>query len=394
MKQYLLVVLLLTSSLAGCLGGSDEQSGELEAVFTFTPAENIREGQTVNFDGSSSITYGSVTYKWDFEADGSVDKTGKTVTWVYATAGNYEVILSISDGIRTVSQTRAINVVAATAQPPTADTGSFSSNDNCDGDSTSEGNYYLFYICEYDKDATSSSGRKISATTTAELDGSESTAAVDDYIAKWEWDINLKFDADGDGDMKNDPDFTGETFAWTELAPGEYKIQLTVTAGGGMTDTDTTTVYVNYVGKWSEFEMAPNETQQSEPEDLDFEITVTYDTDIGNTIRKAQTELIYPQQDGDCFGGDTVCRNQLDLYGFNSSNRDSKDEDSQNTSSEGLDNRQAGDCPSEMDCIWLSLTGYTFSENEDKDGQWTISIRNENVRDIAVESLVIRLVYK
>ena len=394
MKQYLLVVLLLTSSLAGCLGGSDEQSGELEAVFTFTPAVNIREGQTVNFDGSSSITYGSVTYKWDFEADGSVDKTGKTVTWVYATAGNYEVILSISDGIKTVSQTRAINVVAATAQPPTADTGSFSSNDNCDGDSASEGNYYLFYICEYDKDATSSSERKISATTTAELDGSESTAAADDYIAKWEWDINLKFDADGDGDMKNDPDFTGETFSWPDLAPGEYKIQLTVTAGGGMTDTDTTTVYVNYVGKWSEFEMAPNETQQSEPEDLDFEITVTYDTDIGNTIRKAQTELIYPQQDGDCFGGDTVCRNQLDLYGFNSSNRDSKDEDSQNTSSEGLDNRQAGDCPSEMDCIWLSLTGYTFSENEDKDGQWTISIRNENVRDIAVESLVIRLVYK
>ena len=388
------MVLLLTSSLAGCLGGSDEQSGELEAVFTFTPADNIREGQTINFDGSSSITYGSVTYKWDFEADGSVDKTGKTVTWVYAAAGNYEVILSISDGIKTVSQTRPITVVAATAQPPTADTGSFSSNDNCDGDSASEGNYYLFYICENDKDATSSSGRKISATTTAELDGSESTAAVDDYIAKWEWDINLKFDADGDGDMKNDPDFTGETFSWPELAPGEYKIQLTVTAGGGMTDTDTTTVYVNYVGKWSEFEMAPNETQQSEPEDLDFEITVTYDTDIGNTIRKAQTELIYPQQDGDCFGGDTVCRNQLDLYGFNSSNRDSKDEDSQNTSSEGLDNRQAGDCPSEMDCIWLSLTGYTFSENEDKDGQWTISVRNENVRDIAVESLVIRLVYK
>ncbi|MBQ48290.1 MAG: hypothetical protein CMP10_12765, partial [Zetaproteobacteria bacterium] len=139
---------------------------------------------------------------------------------------------------------------------------------------------------------------------------------------------------------------------------------------------------------------APNETQQSEPEDLDFKITVTYDKDIGNTIRKAQSELIYPQQDSDCFGGDTVCRNQLDLYGFNSSNRDSKDEDSQNTSSEGLDNRQAGDCPSEMDCIWLSLTGYTFSENEDKDGQWTISVRNENVRDIAVESLVIRLVYR
>ena len=163
-----------------------------------------------------------------------------------------------------------------------------------------------------------------------------------------------------------------------------------------MTDTDTTTVYVNYVGKWSEFEMAPNSTQQQEPEDLDFEITVTYDSDLGNTIRKAQSELIYPKedQDGACASDSVPCRNQLDLYGFNSSNRDSKDEDAQNTSSTGLDSRQSGDCPSEMDCIWLALTGYTFSENEDKDGQWKISIRNEIVRDIAVESLVIRLVYK
>ena len=394
MKQYLLVVLLLTSSLAGCLNGSDEQSGELEAVFTFTPVENIREGQTINFDGSSSITYGSVTYKWDFEADGSVDKTGKTVTWVYATAGNYEVILSISDGIRTVSQTRPITVFVATAQPPTADTGSFSSSDNCDGDSPSEGNYYLFYICEDNKDATSSSERKISATTTADLDASDSTAAADDYIAKWEWDVNLNFDSDGDGDMKNDPDFTGETFAWTELAPGEYKIQLTVTAGGGMTDTDTTTVYVSYVGKWSEFEMAPAEgtnQTQTDPEDLDFELSVIYDTDSGNTIRKAVIELIYPQQDDDCYGNKTFCRNQLDLYGFNTSNKDSKDEDAKNTSS---DDRQAGDCPDEMDCIWLSLIGYTFDENEDKDGEWKISVRNEDPRDVAVESLVIRLVYK
>ena len=396
MKQYLLVVLLLTSSLAGCLGGSDSQSGELEAIFSFTPLDNIREGQTITFDGSASTpSTGSITYKWDFQTDGSVDATGKTTTWVYATAGTYNVTLSISDGIETKSQYRTITVFAATATTPIADAGSFSSSDDCEGDSPSEGNYYLFYICEMNRDASSSSDRTISATTTANLDASASTSGSDDdYIAKWEWDIDLKVDADGDGNMKNDADLSGETIEWASLAPGEYKIQLTVTNGAGLSDSDAKTVYVNYVGKWSEFEMAPNSTQQTNPEDLDFELSVTYDTDSGNTIRKALIELIYPQQDDDCFGGETYCRNQLDLYGFNTSNKDSKDEDAQNTTGENLTKRQGDGCPSEMDCISLPLNGWTFSEGEDKDGEWVISIRNEIVRDIAVESMIIKLVYK
>ena len=396
MKQYLLVVLLLTSSLAGCLGGSDEQSEELEAIFTFTPLDNIREGQTITFDGSASTpSSGSITYKWDFQTDGSVDATGKTTTWVYATAGTYDVTLSISDGVETKSQERTLTVFVATATSPIADAGSFSASEDCEGDNPSEGSYYLFYICEMDRDASSSSDRKISATTTANLDASASTSGSDDdYIAKWEWDINLKFDKDGDGDMKNDADLSGETIAWTELAPGEYKIQLTVTNGAGMSDSDAKTVYVNYVGKWSEFEMAPNSTQQQDPEDLDFEFSVTYDTDSGNTIRKAQIELIYPQQDEDCVLGETACRNKLDLYGFNSSNKDSKDEDAQNTSDTALEDRQNGDCNEEKDCLWLPLSGWGFSEVEDKDGEWKVSIRNENVRDIAVDSMVIKLVYK
>jgi hypothetical protein len=195
--------------------------------------------------------------------------------------------------------------------------------------------------------------------------------------------------------MKNDADHSGEAIEWTELAPGEYKIQLTVTNGAGLSDSDAVTVYVNYVGKWSEFLMAPNTTQQQDPEDLDFEFSVTYDSDSGNTIRKAQMELIYPQQDDDCILGETACRNKLDLYGFNSSNKDSKDEDAQNTSDTALEDRQDGDCPSEMDCIWLPLTGWVFSENENDDGEWVISIRNEiRERDIAVESMIIKLVYK
>ncbi|MGY8669426.1 MAG: PKD domain-containing protein [Candidatus Poseidoniales archaeon] len=395
MKQYLLVVLLLTSSLAGCFGGDDNQSGDLEAIFSFSPLDNIREGQTISFDGSASTpSSGSITYKWDFQTDGSVDATGKTTTWVYATAGDYIVTLSVSNGIETTSQNRTVTVFTASAAPPVADAGSFSSNDDCEGDSPPDGNYYLFYICEMDRDATASSDRKITATTTADLDASGSTPAEGDYIKKWEWDMNLKVDSDGDGDMKNDADESGETIAWAELAPGEYKIQLTVTAGEGMSDTDAVTVYVSYVGKWSDFLMAPNTTQQQDPEDLDFEFSVIYDTDSGNTIRKVEVELIYPQQDGDCIGGDIVCRNQLDIYGFNSANLDSKEEDSKNSSETAREDRQYEGCPSDSDCVLLPFTGYTFSENEDEDGEWKASIRNEEIRDIEVDSLIIKLVYK
>ena len=397
MKRFLLVSILLSSSLSGCFGDEGAAQEDLEAVFTFSPLDNIREGQTVNFDGSQSVpSTGSITYKWDFETDGSVDKTGKTSTWVYATQGTYNVTLTISDGMGSDSQTRQITVFAATAVAPTADAGSFSSDDDCLGDTPPDGSYYLFYICELDKDATNSGERKASATTTAALDASDSySGSEDDYIAKWNWDTNLLVDSDGDGDLKNDADLQGETVDWMELSPGEYKIQLTVINGEGLSDTDAITVYVNYVATWTEFLMDANSTQEQGPKDLDFDFSSIYNSDSGNTIRKAQVELIYPQQDDDCFGGETYCRNKLDLYAFNESNKDSKEEDAQNTSDTALENRQAGnDCPSDSDCVWLSLTGWSFSDDQHKDGDWIFSIRNEEFRDIEVETLTLKLVYK
>ena len=71
------------------------------------------------------------------------------------------------------------------------------------------------------------------------------------------------------------------------------------------------------------------------------------------------------------------------------------DEEAQNTSATPLEQRQAGDCDSDNDCVWLSFTGsYHFSENQWKDGDWTITLRNEKWNDLQVESLTIRLVYK
>ena len=102
--------------------------------------------------------------------------------------------------------------------------------------------------------------------------------------------------------------------------------------------------------------------------------------------------MVYLKEDGDCTNvpGANNCRAKLDLYGFNST-----DEEAGNTSAMGLDQRQSGDCDSDTDCVWLQFTGsYHFSETQWKDGEWTMTLRNEKVNDLEVESLVIRLIYK
>ena len=66
-----------------------------------------------------------------------------------------------------------------------------------------------------------------------------------------------------------------------------------------------------------------------------------------------------------------------------------------NTSSQGLDQRIGSDCDSDTDCVLLQFTGsYHFAESQWKDGEWTMTIRNEMVNDLDIESLTISLLYK
>ena len=393
MKPILMALLFISAGLAGCLSDDEETSTSVEAIFDYDPDKNIRTGMDIDFDGGASLPSGaSLTYKWDFQDDGSYDETGRKVTWSYPDSGSYDVTLTVSDGTNSNSQTRSIRVIDADASQPSAEPGSYSPNSDCDGESVSSGNFYVVYVCEMDR---STSSKNILATTTIELDGSDSepcedSGPCDDYISEWTWDLDLERDEDGDGNSENDEDLTGETVDWKEVAPGEYKIALTVTNGEGLTSTEDTTVYVNYVGKWNDFSIAGNTS--GSPIDIDFSFPVTQEQDSGNTIRRATGELVYLKEDGDCTNviGTNNCRAKLDLFGFNST-----DEEAGNTSAIGLDQRQAGDCDSDTDCVWLQFTGsYHFSESQWKDGEWTMTVRNEKVNDLDIESMTIRLVYK
>ena len=391
MKPLLMAVLVFSASLAGCFSSEETATSQVEAIFDYDPDKNIRVGMDIDFDGGASLPAGaSLTYKWDFDSDGSYDETGRTTTWAYPDAGTYEVTLTVSDGSSSSSQSRSIKVIDADAAEPIADAGSFSQASDCDGDSTSSGNYYLIYICEMDK---STSSKSILATTTVSLDGSNSDAgSSDEYISEWEWDLDLQRDEDGDGDPKNDADLTGEFVDWKEVIPGEYKIALTVTNGVGLSSIDETVVYVNYAGKWKDFAIGGNTSNNAV--DIDFTFQVSQDIDSSNTIRRAAGELVYLKEDPDCTdivpGEGSNCRAKLDLYGFNST-----DEEAGNTSAIGVDQRSSGDCDSDTDCVWLQFTGsYHFSESQWKDGEWTLTVRNEMVNDLEIESLTIRLIYK
>ena len=384
-----MALLFISASLAGCLSDDETSSSAVEAIFDYEPDKNIRTDADIDFDAGASLPSGvTLTYKWDFDNDGDYDETGRTTTWSYPDTGEYEVTLTVSDSTNSDSQTRTIKIIDADAVEPNADAGSDAPSNDCEGESVSSGSYYIAYICEMDK---STSNKNLLATTSVNLDGSDSEAGgSDEYISDWEWDLDLERDDDGDGDKENDADLSGENVEWKEVPPGEYKIALTVTNGAGLSSVDEVVVYVNYVAKWNDFAIGGNTSNN--PIDIEFTFPVTQDPDSGNTIRRAVGELVYLKDDADCTNlpGANNCRAKLDLYGFNST-----DDEAGNTSAIGLDQRQNGDCDSDTDCVWLQFTGsYHFSENQWKDDEWTMTLRNEKVNDLEVESLLIRLVYK
>jgi len=388
----MLAFMMVLVSLSGCIFEDESSSsGELLAVFNYSSSnENIRVGDTVSFDGSSSTPDdGSLTYRWDFDGDSSVDKTGKTAEWSYDSAGVKTATLTISDGSKTSEQVREITIVDATAVAPVAEITQYNDAEDCEDNAIDENSKIVVWMCHYDKSQTD---RDVSETTTISLDASNSDAGnPEEYISDYNWDLDLNVDADNDGDAENDADLTGESANWNDVEPGEYEIKLNIINSQGLVDSDTIKIYVSYAAKWSDFEMGGNTSGNGV--ELDFDVKISYDRDSGNTIRKVVAELTYPQQDDDCQAvfGTNNCRAKLDTYAYNEEN-----DEAGNTSNVGLDQRDDGDdCDDSNDCVFLTMSSYLFGDGENTygDGDWTFKIKNDKANDLQVESFVIRLVY-
>ena len=396
-RTLMVVGLMLCTSLSGCIfeDASGGDTDDVLAVFNFSPSKNIKAGTSVTFDASSSTPGdGSLTYRWNFDKDGSIDidATGLTATWSFDEAKTYKVSLQVSDGSTTNEQVRDITVYAESAEPPTAEITQYADDEDCEDESISETRHILVWICARDKTTTD---RAITETTTIQLDASDSTPgdSSSQYIPEdgYMWDLDLTEDKDNDGDPENDDDLVGATVDWSNVAPGEYEVGLTVTNNVDMTDSTTIRVYVSYAGYWADFEIGGNNS--GNPAQLEFDAIVHYDKEKSNTIVKAQVELEYPKEDGDCTNvpGANNCRAELNIFAYNE-----EDEEAGNTTSTDIESRDEGDCDSDQDCVHLRLSGYMFADTESTygDGEWTMTIQNDRVNDFIVDQFVIRLFYK
>ena len=389
-KPILIFLIMVSTSLAGCItGDSGDDDVPVTAVFTYSPTTDIRTGDSVELDASSSLPKdGSLTYSWDCDGDGAADETGQKTDCSWEVEGTYSVTLTVTSGGISNSQTKDITVTEAPVGTPTAEITQYADEEDCQYDDIDETKNILVWICAMDK---SDSDREITETTIVQLDGSDSVSGGDsEYITTWNWDINLEYDSDGDGNLENDADLTGESVEWKDVAPGEYEVNLSVTNSAGSMDGDKIKVYVSYYGEWKDFQI--DGKTSNTPKEIEFDMSVVYDRDQGNTIRKVETILTYPQIDDDCILGDSQCGNTLDIFAFNE-----EDEEATNTTETANENRDAGDCDDDQNyCVMLLLSSYMFTDTESTfgDGDWIMKISNDMVRDAQIESMVIILHYK
>jgi PKD repeat protein len=91
-------------------------SGDIEAVFTFSPT-NPRPGDTVYFNAERSTSlFGLTAWEWDF-GDGTPRATGQTISHPYVTAATYTVVLTVRDSMGR-SNTKSNTVTVALPTTP------------------------------------------------------------------------------------------------------------------------------------------------------------------------------------------------------------------------------------------------------------------------------------
>ena len=387
----MMATLMIFTALAGCLDilGSNSPPS---ANMSIDPPGSVKAGEAVTFSavGSSDPDADPMTFEWTF-GDGNTGN-GLTTSHTYAQPGEYTAKLAVSDGTHEVTTSMSVTVIDSSAREPHAEIVAEKDND-CEGESPPSGDFVLVWVCEDDREIDD---RDITVSTTVSLDGTASWAGCDpedpecyaeEYIVSYEWDLDRNSDSDGDGITDNDVDATGDVVNWEERPAGAWDIRLTVTDNNGLTDHDDSVVYVNYRGKWADFEM---DRRIQEPITMTWNFPVTYDDESKDRIRYLRMKVDYPQEDDDQIGGGiggTTTNNKLDIYLYNST-----DEEISNTTGIGNDNRNAGDCGSNDYCVWMVVGGSTVRGF--LPGDWTADLMNEETHTTKVNYFIVELQYR
>ena len=383
-RSWALVLLLMLVAISpGCLE-SFRSNTEPVANFSVQPSGTLKVGMVLNFDASASSDPDgdALTYSWNFGDDNT--GSDKTTTHTYNSAGDYTVVLSVSDGNFETQKEQVLKIYPEDAAEPDAII-STSKDDDCDGEEApASGTYILIWICD---DEMEDSERDWEPSTTVILDASESeSGSAESWIVSWKWDLNINVDEDGDGDKENDVDAEGETYSW-DVPSGEWKIGLTVIDDQGMSSTTDTWVYVNARAKWDEIiEIGRNNSADNPREE--FTTPLTYDLDNSQKLNQFKVRLVYPKKDPGAGCGQLCDRdNRMDLYFFNQT-----DGEVRNSSYQTDEQQTDSDCSSENYC--LTLTSSTGDFRTYLDGTWTVQVFNTQQHNAEILEFQIILKYK
>ena len=185
-----------------------------------TAPASADEGVAVTMSGVNSVdTDGTITlYEWDFEDDGVIDATGVSAATTYATAGTYDIRLTVTDDDGATDDavhTITINPVIGPNNAPVA-------------------------VIVAPSTATTS--------VPVTLDGTASTDVEDDAAGiplTYVWDLNTAVNSDGLGTALDDIDATGDTVAIVFPSAGTFEVALTVTDSNGASSQVFHTIVVS-----------------------------------------------------------------------------------------------------------------------------------------------------
>jgi PKD repeat protein len=375
------MLLILVVMSPGCLESFRSNTAPT-AIFSVEESGTLKAGMLLHFDarGSSDADGDTLTYSWDFGDTNTGE--GDETTHAYNSAGDYTVVLSVSDGEFETQKEQELKIFAEDAAEPTASINTWK-DDDCDDEAPSaSGTYILVWICD---DAMDDSERDWDPSTTVSLDATDSeVGSAESWIVSWKWDLNINIDEDGDGDKTNDVDASGETYQW-EVLPGEWKIQLTVTDDQGMTSDEETWVYVNARAKWGDIEIGRNNSADNPREE--FTAPLTYDFENSHKLNQFKARLVYPKEDPGMGCPGCELDNRMDLYFFNQT-----DEEVRNSSANSDEQQTDSDCSDENYC--LTMTSSTGDFRTYLDGQWTVQVFNTKQHNAEILELQIILKYK
>ena len=379
--SVLVMLLILVVVSPGCLESFRSNTAPT-AIFSVEESGTLKAGMLLHFDarGSSDADGDTLTYSWDFGDTNTGE--GDESTHTYNSAGDYTVVLSVSDGEFETQKEQELKIFAEDAAEPTASITTWK-DDDCDDEAPSaSGTYILVWICD---DAMDDSERDWDPSTTVSLDASDSeVGSAESWIVSWKWDLNINIDEDGDGDKTNDVDASGETYQW-DVPPGEWKIQLTVTDDQGMTSNEETWVYVNARAKWSDIEIGRNNSADNPREE--FTAPLTYDFENSHKLNQFKARLVYPKEDPGMGCPGCELDNRMDLYFFNQT-----DEEVRNSSANSDEQQTDSDCSEDNYC--LTTTSSTGDFRTYLDGQWTVQVLNTKQHNADILEIQIILKYK